>query len=468
MKLTIKLLIIGLTLVIQLNDSFSSKKVSLIQEIENFKDMGLFEYKSYYNSNYFLFHTYHQWSRMVVADENYNQIKVIDSIYYKKNNLDIISKIPPTNVIFDSEKKVIYYYSDYLQKYLFLENNNEYIKYEPVPSDTNDIKYSKFTDNNVLFMLKGGNHFYITKDTIEKFSILTPNMELITFQEKKDKSVFIKDTTFYFNGDGQIVKYFKGKFEIFDLQKFTDYSPYGKNLKLSTYKDTLYCPVFIIYKKAVKIIKYFDTLTQVEDLTLDGMPCSNLTYPIPIAYNIDQKGRVWLILYDFDDFSKRRYLWVKEGGDWKEVDINKFGFSDSLYLGDWIYSDSPKVIIPVMNKTTNQMNHLIFDESFNSVEDLDKIEKNPDFYVENVFPNPSNQLFNISISVIPSKINKLKIEMMNSLGQIITQIMPEKIMYDNSTGTAMISVRINQFLKGFYFLTISDGETTRTRSIIIQ
>lgn len=449
----------------------SSDKVTLIKEIGNFKDMGLFSYVSYYNSNYFLFHTFQQWSRMVIVDDNYNQVKVIDSIYYteyKKNNIDIISKEFPTNVLFDSENKVYYYYSKNLPKYLFRENINEYIKYEPVPNDTNDIIFAKFTNKNTLFMQKGENHFYVTKDTIETYSLMTQNYELFAFQSDKDKSVFIGDTTFYYNSDKNIVKYFKGKFDIWDYKEFTNNFPYTISLQLRTYKDTLYCPVFVMNQKIAKIIRYIDTSTIPEDLTIEREPCENLKAPIIHAYNIDLKGRHWLIVFDQSDVLLRKFLWVKENGEWKNLDINKLGFSDSLYLGDWIYSDSPKVIIPVMNLRTNQMNHLIFDESFNSIDEIEKTEKMPNFYLENIYPNPSNQMFNISLSVNSSHVDKLKIELMNSIGQIITQIIPDKIVYDNSTGLANILFNSNQIQKGYYFLTISDGEITRTRSIVIQ
>lgn len=446
------------------------KKTELIESVNGITyDLGtlFFSAQDYFTEDLFLSF---QGSNPKIfrLDKNMTLVEKIDSIdFYKKieNGIEKIKKVVPSEVLCDQQGRIIYFSKDY-PYYFYKHKDNNYDKISTSDNDTNKILVSCFTQLKSLFYQKNTNFYYLKDDSLENYSIINDLVALIPNYFSKYHTT-LRDTIFYINGDWNLVKFGKGEFKVYPQIQFSNNPLNSKINFIKSFEDSVFVVFFDNTISECKILKYYDGIFHPIDLTEVSTPGNKLQIPNIHAFEIDSLGRFWLIMFDRVN-PNIRYLWVYENEIWKNIDINTFGFADSLELQDRMYSMNSKIILTVRNKRTNSTNYLIFRNNFLGLNDFEVSEKMPDIYLERIFPNPTTNLLKVKFSIIPSKIQETKFKLVNSLGQSIGKLMPSEMSYDSQTGKALFTINLSNYPKGLFYLIISDDETTCLESIIIK
>jgi Secretion system C-terminal sorting domain/Matrixin len=81
--------------------------------------------------------------------------------------------------------------------------------------------------------------------------------------------------------------------------------------------------------------------------------------------------------------------------------------------------------------------------------------------VLNIYPNPTNDLLNISYTINSNCM--VKVQLINSIGQILKEVSNEQ-----SIGSYTLTVDTKMFAKGIYFIKFTDGVNIKQAKVIIQ
>ncbi len=78
-----------------------------------------------------------------------------------------------------------------------------------------------------------------------------------------------------------------------------------------------------------------------------------------------------------------------------------------------------------------------------------------------IFPNPSNDLLNITYTL--STNSKIQIQLINSLGQIVKEVSNQQ-----TSGSYTLTVDTKPFTNGIYYIRFSDGVNIKQAKVIVQ
>jgi hypothetical protein len=92
---------------------------------------------------------------------------------------------------------------------------------------------------------------------------------------------------------------------------------------------------------------------------------------------------------------------------------------------------------------------------------IENVEKMINSNTINVFPNPTNDILNISYTMLQN--GNASLQLFNSLGQIVKEVSNQQ-----AIGTYTLNVDTKSFANGIYYIRFSDGVNTKQAKVIVQ
>ena len=88
-------------------------------------------------------------------------------------------------------------------------------------------------------------------------------------------------------------------------------------------------------------------------------------------------------------------------------------------------------------------------------------EHKNNFSISTPYPNPAHDVINIPVSV--SNKTNLKIEITNALGQVV-----KTLTVANAAGQQVIKIKIADYAKGIYFVSVTANEKTSSAKFAVE
>lgn len=436
----------------------------LLKNIESFNKLILLE--PIFSNNDFSYFSYTALNNKIVKTNiDFKILKQIDSIDFKYdtvNNIPIVRKIFPDKVL-HNEKSGNYYLTNFSKsKYFYQETADGCIKTDPLTENSSVILYANFLTNGELILIKPDSIFFVGEN-VQSYEF---NKEQRTqVLDYRNFLVNCEDTLYYLNKDQEIIRNIRGDYKIFPKLLFTFNPNTTFFSSFVAYQNCLYTTLYSASSREAKLIEMSNDSFTIEDLTTANKPAEKLEIPLIRRILLDNYGNLFVLISDMKNYGPIS-LWIRTNKIWKEILVNEIVKSDSLILMDKLYKIDNRILIPVNNAKKDSIFFLILDTKLLNVEE--SLENAmPSYYIENIYPNPFKNHTIIELSCTISALNKMKINLYNSLGVRMNNFDYNIVTYDSFTGKGLIRVNVNQNLNGFYFLIFDDDKQIKSKSIII-
>ena len=203
------------------------------------------------------------------------------------------------------------------------------------------------------------------------------------------------------------------------------------------------------------------------------LPCA--TYSIPAysavqSFAISHPGRVQF--YMADDFANTPCSSLINWGNGNNMPNSTFFSSANVNMNGYGIAGMPKVVVLGGANHTIYLNQNDVNITFNNVQaaisdalgTFSGVNEQQKRNFELIsFPNPSNDLLNITYKI--SQLEDITFEIINSLGKTVFSVKKESI---STIGTYKESLDISRLESGMYFLNVSSTSNTETLKFVVS